>query len=52
MIIEIDGSVLRRYADGKIDLDAVRSRAKITSYTDGKSSLTTSIIQPRTFSPR
>ena len=52
VIIEIDGSVLRRYADGKIDLDAVRSRAKITSYTDGKSSLTTSIIQPRTFSPR
>ena len=32
VIIEIDCSVLRRYADGKIDLDAVRSRAKITSY--------------------
>ena len=52
VIIEIDRSVLGRYADGKIDLDAVRSRAKITSYTDGKSSLTTPIIQPRTFSPR
>ena len=32
VIIEIDYSVLGRYADGKIDLDAVRSRAKITSY--------------------
>lgn len=32
VIIEIDRSVLGRYADGKIDLDAVRSRAKITSY--------------------
>ena len=32
VIIEIDCSVLGRYADGKIDLDAVRSRAKITSY--------------------
>ena len=32
VIIEIDCSVLGRYADGRIDLDAVRSRAKITSY--------------------
>lgn len=32
VIIEIDCSVLGRYADGKFDLDAVRSRAKITSY--------------------
>lgn len=32
VIIEIDCSVLGRYADGRIDLDAVRSRAKITTY--------------------